>query len=237
MNGLAHAKLDETLGEAARAYSKITKEAANYMEVQARKSSLQVLGSLQLELFAQNRSILKGKRDIHLGGNALGRVTVFRSESEIAKYLQNDPMNGADTIWVLKSGLNMPNIASFAGIILEDPIMKASHYDGYARSKKPTIPLLQIPDAAELYAKYHGKNVILEVSTSPSEDIVLAEVDSADLPKKTSATERIRLDSATAALQIFEIDGAKSNEEIGSIRVSQRELRPFQGRDGSPATR
>ena len=41
MGGLAYAKM----GEAARAYTRITREAENYMEVQARKSSLQDIGT------------------------------------------------------------------------------------------------------------------------------------------------------------------------------------------------
>ena len=68
------------------------------------------------------------------------------------------------SLWVLKSGLNMPNEASFSAIILEDPIMKASHYDGYARSQRPPIPLMQVPGAVEAYAKYDGKSVLLEAT-------------------------------------------------------------------------
>ncbi len=45
MHGLAYASLDEGLGNASRAYSKFTREAENYMEVQARKSALSLGGS------------------------------------------------------------------------------------------------------------------------------------------------------------------------------------------------
>ena len=218
MNGLAYAKMDEALGEAARAYSKLTNAADNYMEVQGRKSSLQILGQLHVEVFQNHRSLLKGKRDIHLSGKAQGTLTVFRSEAEIARFLRDDPTNGADTIWVLKTGLNMPNEASFAAIILEDPIMKASHYDGYARSKNPPIPLMQIPDASKLYAKYHGKSVLLEASSGPSGDVVLTETDRSTARKRPLATRRIRLADSTGRPTIFEIDGTRSNEEIRELQ-------------------
>ncbi|MEM7387789.1 MAG: hypothetical protein AAF514_22875, partial [Verrucomicrobiota bacterium] len=123
LHGLAYARMDEALGEAARAYTKFTPAAANYMEIQARKSALQILGQLQKEYYQKHGDLLAGEKDIHLAGQARGELRVFRTQSEIAAFLREDPSNGEGTIWVLKSGLNMPNEASFAAIILEDPIM------------------------------------------------------------------------------------------------------------------
>lgn len=218
MSGLAHAKLDEALGEAARAYARITSEAENYMEVQARKSSLQILGQLQVEFFEKHRGILAGRKDIHLAGTARGRLQVFRTESEIAQYLRRDPLNGAETIWVLKGGLTMPNAASFAAIILEDPIMKASHYDGYARSRNPPIPLLQVPGAVQAYSRFDGKNVVLEASRIPQEKVVIREATIAESQRKAAAAEKVRLEVESGTPQLYEIDAARNNEEIRQLR-------------------
>jgi pyruvate,water dikinase len=144
-------------------------------------------------------------------------LKVFRSESDITSFLEHDPLNGADTIWVVKSGLNMPNEGSFAAIILEDPIMKASHYDGYARSKSPPIPLLQIPGAAKAYAKFDGRNVLLEASRSPSESVQIKAA-SAVKPRQTMAVKRRRLTNEKGSPHLFEIDTAKSNEEIREMQ-------------------
>lgn len=217
MNGLAFAKMDEALGDAARAYSKLSREAENYMEVQARKSALQILGQLQLEFYNKHQKILAGTKDIHLTGTARGKLRVFQSQREIATFLRNDALNGAGTIWVLKSGLNMPNQASFAAILVEDPIMKASHYDGYARSKKPPITLLQISGAAKSYAKFNGKNVVLEATKRP-EKVVIKATSSSTVPKAVPAGKRIRLAHQPGHLQLYEIDAAKSHEEIRAMQ-------------------
>ncbi|NCF90404.1 MAG: hypothetical protein GWQ05_05515 [Verrucomicrobiaceae bacterium] len=164
MSGLAHSTLEEGFGDAVRAFVSLTPTAENYLEVQVRKSALQVLGQLQVEFYQKHRVVLAGTKDIHLAGKARGKLKVFRTQREISDYLNVDPPNGAGTLWVLKSGLNMPNEASFSAIILEDPIMKASHYDGYARSQRPPIPLMQVPGAVEAYAKYDGKSVLLEAT-------------------------------------------------------------------------
>ncbi|MCB1100122.1 MAG: hypothetical protein KDN22_31450 [Verrucomicrobiae bacterium] len=218
MNGLAYAKMDESLGGAARYYSGLTKEAENYLEIQARKSALQVLGLLQLDVYEKHRSILQGTRDIHLAGEARGKLMVFRSQNEITGFLRNDSLNGADTIWVLKSGLNMPNEASFAAMILEDPIMKASHYDGYARSRTPPIPLLQIPEAVDLYGRFHGKNVLLEAQKSPDEKVLVTEVKWPDVPEAPAVARQRWLDTPAGDGRLFLIDAALSNEEIREMQ-------------------
>jgi hypothetical protein len=218
MNGLAFAKMDESLGGAARYYAGLSKEAENYLEIQARKSALQVLGSLQLDVYGKYQNILQGKRDIHLAGKARGTLTVFRSQSEIAAFLSGDQLNGAETIWVLKSGLNMPNEASFAAMILEDPIMKASHYDGYARSRTPPIPLLQVPGAVELYSNFHGKDVLLEASKSPAEKVVVTEVKSPDISNVPTVAKRVRLDAPVGDGRLLAIDAGLSNEEIREMQ-------------------
>ena len=217
MHGLAYATMDEMLGDAARAYSSRTPEAEHYIEAQARKSALQVLGQLQQEVFKQHKSILAGKRDIHLAGKAQGRLKVFRSESEIAAFLRKDSLNGAETIWVLKSGLNMPNEASFAAIILEDPIMKASHYDGYARSRIPPIPLLQVPEASEFYATFDGKNVLLEASRVPDEKVEITLSDNV-AGKASPVKKNIQLSQNAGRPQLIEINSPKSNQEIRDMQ-------------------
>ena len=217
MHGLAYATMDEALGDAARAFTKYTETAENYLEIEARKSALQVLGQLQLEFYDKNKKTLAGKKDIHLAGTALGRLKVFRSESEITRFLREDSRNGADTIWVLKSGLKMPNEASFAAIVLEDPIMKASHYDGYARSRNPPIPLMQIPDATKAYAKFNNKNVRLKASRSP-ENVEIKVTSAAGVGKSVTANKKHRLPHKKGRPGLFEIDSAKSNGEIREMQ-------------------
>lgn len=220
MSGLAYSRMDEALGEAARAYSVITREAENYLEIQARKSSLQGLGQLQIELHDAHRSLLAGKKDIHLSGTARGLVKVFQSQSDITSYLRGDPRNGEDTIWILKSGLTMPNEASFAAIILEDPIMKASHYDGYARSKQPPIPLLQVPGATDAYAHLNGKHAKLEAIRSPHENVTLTVTDSSSSHSVITAAPRIHLATSAGSAQLFEIDSTRSNDEIRALQMA-----------------
>lgn len=227
MSGLAFSTMDESLGEAARAFSKFTSEADNYLEIQARKSSLQVLGQLQVEFHDANRAHLSGEKDIHLSGVATGLVKVFRSHNDIANYLSNDPRNGENTIWILKSGLTMPNEASFAAIIMEDPIMKASHYDGYARSRQPPIPLLQIPGASESFVHLDSKYGKLEANRSPHENVSLTEIDPAEAVAqrvKSGNPQRIRLSTpeeqvnSPEFVRPIEIDSPQSNEELRNLQ-------------------
>ncbi len=218
MHGLAYAKMDEALGKAARAFTAHSTHAERYLEFEARKSALQVLGQLQQEFYQNHQSILAGKNDIHLPGIAHGLLRVFRSQQEMERHLREDPENGARTIWVLKSGLTMPNEGSFAAIILEDPIMKASHYDGYARSQSPPLPLLQIPGAAEKYASYDRKHVRLEASASAGGSVTLKE---AALPSAapTQATPQVSLAVPREAADLLEIDTPKTAEECRHLHA------------------
>lgn len=216
MNGLAFARLDACLGEAARAFARITPEAINYLEVQARKSALQILGQLQLEVYERHREVLAGKRDIHLAGEARGWLRVFRSAAEISTFLQENPKNGEDTIWVLQSGVTMPNEGSFAAIVFEDPIMKASHYDGYARSQSPPLPLLQVPDAVKTYAEWDRQFVVLQASRAPDEKVIIKAADPSQAVAAAPSTKPpLRLEtSALETEQFLEIDGTVETEEI-----------------------
>ena len=218
MHGLAFAKMDEALGDAARAYVRHTPVAENFLEIQARKSALQVLGQLQQEFYQTHSSILRGTQDIHLAGTARGLLRVFQSEREISRFLQTDPRNGATTIWVLKSGLTMPNEASFAAIIMEDPIIKASHYDGFARSKNPPIPLLQIPNATRTYAQYHDQPVVLEASKEPHEKVSVRPSGAGEASPPKAITKRVRLPHAPKSLDLIEIHEAKADNEILEMR-------------------
>ena len=217
MSGLAHASLNEGFGDAVRAFVSLTPAAENYLEVQARKSALQVLGQLQVEFYQKHRAVLAGTKDIHLAGKARGKLKVFRSQREISAYLKEDSSNGAGTLWVLKSGLNMPNEASFAAIILEDPIMKASHYDGYARSQRPPIPLMQVPGAVDAYSKYDGKSVLLEATKAPKEKVVITEVAVTESPKRQDSSSRKRLAFDTTTSELVEIEGSRTLEELRSL--------------------
>ncbi|MDB4527144.1 PEP/pyruvate-binding domain-containing protein [bacterium] len=217
MSGLAHTTLDEGFGDAVRAFINLTPTAENYLEVQARKSALQVLGQLQVEFYQKHRSVLAGTKDIHLAGKARGRLKVFSTQREISDYLKADPANGAGTLWVLKGGLNMPNEASFAAIILEDPIMKASHYDGYARSQRPPIPLMQIPGAVEAYSNYDGKLVLLEATKAPKEKLVITEGAGIEPPEMSEPSNRKRLAFESKTSELVEISGARTPEELHSL--------------------
>lgn len=204
MHGLAYAKLDESLGKAARAFVRYSQHAERYLEFETRKSSLQVLGQLQQEFYQKHAEILPGKNDIHLGGTTQGTLKVFLTQSAIEKFLRQDPTNGAGTIWVLKSGLTMPNEASFAAIIMEDPIMKASHYDGYARSQDPPLPLMQIPEASQQYQTLTGLYVLLKASPGSDGAVALTKT----LPTKSTRvipTKILRLAAAKENVSLLEI--------------------------------
>lgn len=221
MSGLAYKTMDETLGEAARAFAQYTDTAETYIEIEARKSALQILGQLQHEVFQEHRSILGGRQEIHLAGTAEGTLRVFRTPQEMKAHVRQDPYNGGQTLWVLKSGLTMPNEASFAAIIQEDPIMKGSHYDGYARSRKPPIPLLQVPGAVDQYAGFHGKSVRLTASRGATNPIDVQEAALASATTRPASVvgDRVRLPSIEkASPQLVEIQAPRDSETLRTLR-------------------
>ncbi len=217
MHGLGYANLDESLGKAARAFVRYSQHAERYMEFEARKSALQVLGQLQQEFYQKHSKILAGKNDIHLGGTARGTVRVFQTQAAIEKHLRQDPTNGAGTIWVLKSGLTMPNEASFAAIIMEDPIMKASHYDGYARSQSPPLPLMQIPEASQKYRELDGLYVMLKASPGSDGEVTLRKTSSTPSAIK-SPKKILRLAVPEETVPLLEIQAPLEPEEIRRIQ-------------------
>lgn len=215
MHGLAYAKLDEAFGPAARAFSRHSKHAERYLEIEARTSALQVLGQLEQEFYQQHPKILAGKKDIHLAGEARGTLKVFETQAEMSTYLRKDAANGGQTIWVLKSGLTMPNEASFAAIIMEDPIMKASHYDGYARSQNPPLPLMQIPGACKEYKGHDGKFMLLKAS--PKGEIHIEPTSRIEV-SQSKPRAKTKLELPKEVVPLLEIDAPLKPTDIRKVQ-------------------
>ncbi|MEM7387330.1 MAG: PEP/pyruvate-binding domain-containing protein, partial [Verrucomicrobiota bacterium] len=101
---------------------------------------------------------------------------------------------------------------------LEDPIMKASHYDGYARSRTPPIPLLQVPKASEAYADLNGKYVLLEAAGKPDEKVALTETTPGSAVPSAPVGERLRLQAGDDRKKLYEIHGKMTDETVRALQ-------------------